>query len=502
MRTWYQTAAIDYPNGDPHIGHAFEKVNVDIQRRYRWLTGEYDDVRSIMGMDENTQKVVKKARELLLDPQVFCRGQEQNFRAMWNTLGIRTPSVDFRRTSSDYHHAACRNIAQLMHDKGYIYRGTYSGHYCPGCEEWKTKTFHDENEGKCPHHGDLAYRSDPCWMFRLSDFKDRIIELVETGDFLQPECRREEILNRLKNDGLRDLCISRPYDGWGVRFPFDESSAMYVWFDALLCYIMPVPPEQIDVHFIGKDIVWFHAVVWPAMLWAAGLQAPKKVFAHGFVTSADGDKASKSKGNGAGIADELVHGPEPFRLYMGHLWRESGADVVYERKDMEDFWNRQMVNNLGNLVGRVAGIIQKKFDGKVRALSGQVGQIFYSEEFDFFMREFNHHRALGAIFQNASDLNRSHWLADSSEYGWTKDGENFEIDRCVHAIRGLAIALKPFVPQAAQRIFLTFNFKDDFDRLGYRNISDQKVFDDEFIRVNGPFGDNGKLIPLFDKIGG
>ncbi|MCS7269617.1 MAG: methionine--tRNA ligase, partial [Gemmataceae bacterium] len=310
MPTWFQTTAIDYPNSRPHIGTAFEKLGADVQARYRRMEGY--DVFFLMGNDENTAKVSRQAARLGLDPQTYCNDMARQFRAVWDALDI---SYDvFIQTSSERHKQCCRKFIQKVYDNGYIYKGSYEGWYCPECEEFKTQKQYDDSGGLCPNHRlALVRRTEPCYYFKLSAFQDRLLQHYQQHpDFIQPESRRNEIISLIQTEGLRDVNISRLGEDWGIRIPFDPEFTIYVWFDALLTYITGIGYGDdestfrkywpADVHFIGKDITRFHCALWPAMLWAAGEQAPQRVFAHGFVyvkneESGVVEKISKSLGN-------------------------------------------------------------------------------------------------------------------------------------------------------------------------------------------------------------
>ncbi len=275
---WFQTTAIDYPNSRPHIGTAFEKLGADVQARYRRMEGY--DVFFLMGNDENTLKVSRRAAELGQDPKAYCDDMARQFQEVWRALDIDFDI--FVQTSSERHKQCCRKFIQKVHDNGYIYKSNYEGWYCEGCEEFKTDKQHQEAGGLCPvHKRPLIRRSEECYFFKLTAFSDRLLKHYEDNpDFIQPESRRNEIISLVKNEGLFDINITRTGEDWGIRVPFDERFTIYVWFDALLTYITGIgygDDEAMfrkywpaDMHFIGKDITRFHCAIWPAMLWAAG----------------------------------------------------------------------------------------------------------------------------------------------------------------------------------------------------------------------------------------
>src|SRR5215469_11510370 len=287
---FYQTTAIDYPNSRPHIGTAFEKIGADVQARYRRMEGY--EVRFLMGNDENTIKVARKAAELNRSPKEYCDDMARQFREVWRALEISYD--DFIQTSEQRHHVGCQKFIQKVYDKGHIYKGPYEGWYCEGCESFKTDTEVREAGGVCPDHKvPPIRRSEPCYYFALSKFQDRLLKFYEEyPDFIQPESRRNEVLALVQTE-LKDVNITRMGQAWGIRVPFDPEFTIWVWFDALLTYITGIGYGDdaaafgkwwpADIHFIGKDITRFHCALWPAMCFAAGIEPPRSVFGHGFV---------------------------------------------------------------------------------------------------------------------------------------------------------------------------------------------------------------------------
>src|SRR5205085_7818979 len=287
---FFLTTAIDYPNSRPHIGTAFEKIGADVQARYRRMEGY--EVFFLMGNDENTIKVAKRAAELQRDPKEYCDDMARQFKGIWQALEISYD--DFIQTSEPRHHEGCRKFIQKVYDNGHIYKGAYEGLYCEGCESFKTEKEIADAGGVCDIHKTAPVRrSEPCYYFALSKFQDRLLEFYnQNPDFIQPESRRNEVLS-LVQSGLQDVNITRTGQDWGIRVPFDESYTIYVWFDALLNYITAIGYGSdearfqqwwpADIHFIGKDITRFHCALWPALLLAAGEEPPRAVFAHGFV---------------------------------------------------------------------------------------------------------------------------------------------------------------------------------------------------------------------------
>ena len=372
---FFLTTAIDYPNSRPHIGTAFEKLGADVQARYRRMEG--NDVFFLMGTDENTVKVSKRAAELGLETQAYCDDMARQFKEVWDALDISYDT--FIQTSSERHKNCCRKFIQKVHDNGYIYKGEYGGWYCDGCEEFKTEKQHKENNGLCANHQrPLTRRAEPCYFFKLTAFQDRLLKYYEENpDFIQPETRRNEIVTLIESEGLRDINISRTGEDWGIRIPFDPEFTIYVWFDALLTYITGIGYGDdeatfkkywpADVHFIGKDITRFHTALWPAMLWAAGEEAPRQVFGHGFVyikneATGDVEKISKSLSN---IIDpmEIISkfSVDAFRyFFLRDCPYATDGEFAWGR--FSEVYNSELANNLGNLLSRLITIPSKNYD--------------------------------------------------------------------------------------------------------------------------------------------
>ena len=379
MATFYITTAIDYVNSRPHLGTAYEKIAADVIARYKRLAGF--ETRFVMGNDEHSQNVFRRARELGEEPLAYCDRMAQEFTEVWRRLEISFD--DFIRTTEPRHRVSVQTLVRRMTAAGDIYEGHYEGWYCVSCEAFKQEK--DLEDGLCPIH-----RTKPDWLreknhfFRLSKYRDALLaHFAAHPSFLVPDVRRNEIL-RLLEAGLEDISVSRAGQAWGIAMPDDPSSVIYVWVDALINYISAVGygADQetfarwwpADLQVIGKDITRFHSVIWPAMLMSAGVSLPRQVFGHGWL-HLKGEKMSKSLGT---IVDPLDaaqrYGPDPLRLYLVKEITFGGdGDFTWDR--YEERYNVDLANNLGNLVSRVAAMAEKYRQGLVTPGSGTDGRL-------------------------------------------------------------------------------------------------------------------------------
>ena len=368
-KKFFLTTAIDYPNSRPHIGTAFEKIGADVQARYRRMEGY--DVHFLMGNDENTVKVSRRAAELGRDPKEYCDDMARQFQEVWRALDISFD--DFIQTSEPRHHAGCQKFIQKVFDAGYIYKGSYDGLYCDGCEGFKTAKEVKEAGGVCPEHKvPPVERKEPCYFFALSKFQDNLLDFyAKNPDFIQPESRRNEVVTLVQAE-LRDVNITRTNQIWVIKVPFDPEFTIYVWFDALLNYITAIGYGAddarfqkwwpADTHFIGKDITRFHCALWPAMCFAAGIEPPRSVFGHGFVYI-KGEKISKTLGNVTEPMDIITKfSSEAFRYYFMRECPYSG-DGEFSWERFGNVYNAELANNLGNLYSRVVTLITKNYVG-------------------------------------------------------------------------------------------------------------------------------------------
>jgi len=518
-KRFYLTTAIDYPNSRPHIGTAFEKIGADVQARYRRMEGH--EVFFLMGNDENTIKVARKAAELNRDPKEYCDDMAKQFQEVWRALGISND--DFIQTSEERHHIGCRKFIQRVFDAGYIYKGNYEGWYCEGCEEFKTEQQIKDAGGVCPNHRTPPTRRlEPCYFFALSRFQERLIRFYEEyPDFIQPESRRNEVLS-LVQEGLQDVNISRAGQAWGIRIPFDEEYTIYVWFDALLNYITAIgygsdEPRfkkwwPADVHFIGKDITRFHCALWPAMLWAGGEEPPRTVFGHGFVykkKEETGEIVKESKSLGFTEPMDIItqFSGEAFRYYFLRECPFPG-DGEYSPLRFRNLYNADLANNLGNLYSRCVTLITKNYDGHLHETASRQPAVIYTDvdtqttvqQVQKHIEACQYNQALERIWRQI--LDPSNRYADSKE-PWKlvktdKDAAKHVLYDLVEQLRCASILLKPFLPQTARTIYESFNFPQKWDDVRYEDVWVHPA-QVEDLRVLAPLED-GKVKPLFPRI--
>lgn len=459
---FYLTTAIDYVNNRPHLGTAYEKITADVIARYHRLIG--DDVRFVMGNDEHSQNVFKRAREQGMDPLAYCDQMEGEFRKAWTHLNVSFD--DFIRTTEPRHKVAVQAMVQKSFDNGDIYEGVYEGWYCVSCEEFKPeKTLVD---GLCPIH-----RSKPDWIketnyfFKLSKYRDALLaHYAAHPEFAAPDTRRNEML-RLLEGGLEDISVSRAGQSWGIPLPFDPKSVVYVWYDALINYAAAVGYGSADgefdkwwpasLHLIGKDIARFHYVVWPAMLMSVGAPLPKQVFGHGFITI-NGQKMSKSLGtmiDPIEAADRL--GVDPLRLYLSKEIVFGGdGDFSFDRFDEK--YNADLANNLGNLVSRVTSMVQRYRHGALAStnapgdLAARAAECV--ERYRASMDAFQLETGIAEVFRLTDATNE--YIASRQPWTLAKQGDDAALDavlwNATEAVRLIAVLLSPVMPASCDEI--------------------------------------------------
>lgn len=467
---YYITTPIFYPNASPHIGTAYTTVAADAFARYHRLKGH--DVYFLTGTDENAQKIVRTAQEKGQDPKAYVDEVVEGFKALWEQLDITND--DFIRTTEERHHVVVKNIFKKLYEQGDIYKSEYEGWYCTPCE-----TFWPENkleDGKCPNpdcHRDVELLKEESYFFKMSKYQDQLLQYIkENPDFIQPASRRNEMIKFIEG-GLEDLCVSRTTFQWGIQVPFDPKHVVYVWLDALINYISALgyPDGELykrywpaDVHLMGKDIVRFHAVIWPIVLMALDIPLPKLVYGHGWYLSKEGGKISKSRGN---VQDsfELIrrYGSDAIRYF---LLREMqvGTDGAYSEDSLVERLNSDLANDLGNFVSRSLAMIVKYRNGvipvatQLTAVEEEI-QALGQEVIGKIEECLEAHDPAGALehlWRLVSRMNK--YVDETAPWQLAKDESQGErLNTVLHtfgeAIRILGILCSPFMPKTTKKIF-------------------------------------------------
>ncbi len=448
-KKFYITTAIDYVNARPHIGHAFEKVIADALARWHKLKGE--NVWFLTGTDENAQKNVQAAKEAGIETRKFVDETSKIFIELCRKLNI---SYDrFIRTTEKEHVKKSQEIFKKVYDKGEIYKGKYEGRYCVGCESFITEK--DLIDGKCPEHKkEPEWISEDAYFFKLSKYKGKILKFVK--NYIVPASRKNEIISRLENEELKDLCVSRINLDWGIDNPIDKKFKIYVWFDALINYITGENGYwPADVHVIGKGINWFHSVIWPGILMSIGYELPDKLLVHGYL-NLKGQKISKSLGNTIDPI-ELVekYGSDSVRysLLKCSVFEDSDfSEEILIRRN-----NNELANKLGNLVSRVSGLAEK--NGLEKCENKLINRLKL-KEIEKLIENFELDKALNEIFAFVDICNE--YVQEKKPWE-TKDKKI--LYELVDSIKAIGILLWPFIPSASEKIAKQFGFEIDYKKI-------------------------------------
>jgi methionyl-tRNA synthetase len=449
-KKFYVTTAIDYVNARPHIGHAFEKVLADAICRWHLLNGER--VYFLTGTDENAQKNAQAAKLAGISTQEFVDKNSQIFIELCNKLEVEFSR--FIRTTEKEHKKISQEIFKKVYDNGEIYKGKYEGFYCTGCEAYITEK--DLVDGKCPEHNKVPeYMSEDAYFFKLSKYRDKLIKFVE--NYIVPDSKKNEILSRLKEEELKDLCVSRTGLDWGIDNPIDKKFKIYVWFDALINYVSGADGNwPANLHIVGKGINWFHSVIWPAMLMSAGYELPNKLLVHGYLVS-KGQKMSKSLGN---VIDPILlcekYGSDSVRYSL--LKCSVFEDSDYSEELLVERHNSELANKLGNLVSRVSTLAEKY--GIEQTHNSLLGKLKL-KLVENHLENYELDKALSEIFAFVDKCNE--FVAEKKPWETHDSKVLYEL---VDSIKVIAILLWPFIPDSCEKIAENFGFKIDYEEIG------------------------------------
>lgn len=515
-QSFYITTPIYYPSDVPHIGHGYTTVAVDTLARWHRQAG--DDTWMLTGTDEHGQKMLRAASANGVTPQQWVdKLVSESWFPLLQTLDVAND--DFIRTTQERHEERVKAFVQAIYDRGYIYAGEYEALYCVGCEEFKPESEIVDGTGPfeglkvCAIHSKpLELLQEKNYFFKLSEFQERLLELYQS-DFVQPESARNEVVSFVRS-GLKDLSISRSAFDWGIPLPWDESHVIYVWVDALLNYATAVgygsDPEQFArrwpaYHVVGKDILRFHAVIWPAMLMAAGVDVPRGVFAHGWLL-VGGEKMSKSKLTGIAPTEITdVFGSDAYRFYFLSAIA-FGQDGSFSWEDLSARYQAELANGFGNLASRTTAMVERYFEGVVPPPSTYTDADLHIQRTvadaaaaaDAAIERFRIDEAISSVWTIVDALN--HYITENEPWALAKDERRRErlgtvLYTAAEGLRALAVLLSPVMPVATEKLWIALGAADSLGRL-----------QDQPIREAGAWGllkpgtsVNG-LAPLFPRV--
>lgn len=473
-KKFYITTPIYYPSANFHIGHCYTTIVADAIARYKRLTGY--DVFYLTGTDEHGEKIQKKANEAGVTPKEYVDKIVANAKDLWKSLDI---SYDkFIRTTDEEHVKCVQKIFERLYKQGDIYKGEYKGLYCTSCESFWTET--QLINGKCPDCGREVHEvSEEAYFFKLSKYQDRLVKYYEENpDFIEPESRKNEMINNFIKPGLADLCVSRTSFDWGIPVTFDDKHVVYVWLDALTNYISALgylsDDDSLfkkywpcDLHIVGKEIIRFHTIVWPIMLMALDLPLPKKVFGHGWLVI-DGGKISKSLGNYKDPREYIDTYSVDAVRYFALREVPFGSDGSFSEDALINRTNGDLANILGNLVNRTIGMINKYFDGEVsnKGVSEEIDNNLIKEAESLYIKVENYMnklevpKALDSIFDLFRSLNK--YIDETTPWILAKDDSKKDrlatvLYNLIEGIRIGTVLLRPFIPETTEKIFKQIN---------------------------------------------